>query len=184
LSWSPQVPMPLLCDPNLRDRERVVLIALIAHVRPADGRLTCWPSNARLAAMSACTPRNVQQVLKALESKGYVERKTNGSGRNMALTLPYDGWTTQPFTPTNSGAPPHEQPFTPPHEQPFTHKERRGKERREQQTPARGLGELMGMLKPHELKAVRASCSKMVGAPADRMRKAVEGKMRRMGYDV
>ena len=55
--------------------------------------------------MSACTPRNVQQVLKALESKGYVERKTNGSGRNMALTLPYDGWTTQPFTPTNSRSP-------------------------------------------------------------------------------
>ena len=98
MSWAPQVPLPLLADPNLSDAEARVLVAVIAHVRPADGRLTCWPSDKRIAEMTGKEERSIQRILAGLDDKGYLKRTTTydaergGRKRLVDLTLPYEGW--------------------------------------------------------------------------------------------
>ena len=98
MSWSPQVPLDLLKDPRLTDSEVRVLIAILAHIRPADGVLTCWPSNLRIAELTGKSVRSVERGVSSLESKSYVSRiiQRFGQGktkRTLAITLPYKGWS-------------------------------------------------------------------------------------------
>ena len=91
--------MPMLADPNLRGSDLRVLISLISHVRPADGRLTCFPSNARISQQTALEVGNVRRILGRLEALRYIKRGSaviNGrSLRVVELTLPYEEWRVQ-----------------------------------------------------------------------------------------
>lgn len=137
MSWAPQVPLPLLADPNLSDAEVRVLVAVIAHVRPADGKMWGWPGNARLAEMTRKDERTVRRLLASLEASGYVKRSVLAAGgqRTLVVTLPYDGWSVS-SVPSGQDCPGGEVTDDRGGRSRMTAIRNEGKERREEEPPS------------------------------------------------
>ncbi len=86
---SPLFPTTIMARTDLSDAAKVVAIAILWHVRPADDRMTCWPSNRRLAEMTGKTIRTVQRRILELEAAGVVQRPdVSGVGRRILEVVP------------------------------------------------------------------------------------------------
>jgi len=71
---SPLFPTDILARADLTSTEKVVAVAILWHVRPADDVLTCWPTNRRLATMTGMSTRNIGRALRGLEDKAVLSR--------------------------------------------------------------------------------------------------------------
>ena len=96
--WAPQVPMQLLVDSILTDADRILIIALLSHIRQEDGRYVCWPSNARLCELTAKPMGTVKRILWKLRLLNYIRSATPEEAevhdvpygkRDIVLDLPY-----------------------------------------------------------------------------------------------
>src|SRR3954451_15383342 len=91
------------------------LLVLLALADQANSDGYCWPSVASLATKTRMSERNVQKVIRRLQSDGAIEIHDGGfvSGKNRANTyLVKTGW--QNATPCPDGHPPGELEDTPP----------------------------------------------------------------------
>ena len=96
--WAPQVPIQLLSDSQLTDGDKVVVTAILAHARQEDGKLVCWPSNARLAEITGKPTGTIKRILWKLRGLQYVRSATlieveelgiPEGARSLVLDLPY-----------------------------------------------------------------------------------------------
>lgn len=110
--WAPQIPIQLLCDPNLADGDKIVVAAILAHTRIEDGKLVCWPSNARLAEITGKPMGTIKRVLWKLRGLKYIrsaslietqELEIPEGVRSLVLDLPYLPRGIERFTSETGG---------------------------------------------------------------------------------
>ena len=96
--WSTQVPIKLLSDDKITDGDRVVIIAILSHMRTQEGKLVCWPSNQRIADVAGKPVATVKRILWKLRIIEYVRDASEAEvhahsiperARGLVLELPY-----------------------------------------------------------------------------------------------
>jgi Helix-turn-helix domain len=73
-------------DPTIPALDKAILLVLAGHAW--GGTDVCWPANATIAAKVGCSPGHVKRRLKALESRGLIDREPsplNRTGRMFKL---------------------------------------------------------------------------------------------------
>ena len=82
--------------------EKCLLLVLASYAGP---RMTCWPSAATLGRDTCMNPRSVKRVLKTLEARGLISRRSRPRGKSQTsnlITLRFDGDTQSPPPVTQS----------------------------------------------------------------------------------